>query len=47
MFRWKPSRRDKNLSTAELINPGVNAECTQKPDLRGFKWDFWPVEKQY
>ena len=36
------------VSTAQLTDLGVNAEfarshCTQKPDLNGFKWDFWPV----
>lgn len=39
----------QNLASTD---PGLNAEgthshCTQKPDLSGFKWDFWPVEKRY
>lgn len=50
MFRSKPSRGDENLSTAESIDPGgmfTHSYCTQKPDLSGLKWDFWPVEKEY
>ena len=49
-FRLDQSRAKVIKSCVYCKVSWLNAECThshytQKPDLRGLKWDFWPVEK--